>query len=77
MTQNLVMFGRENCIPIEVMFGDHTHEANRIYGDFVWKLEWVQHAHNVAQKHLNNSANRQKELYDAKINANWYQYVGD
>ena len=66
-----MMLGRENCIPAEVMFGHRTLEANRTYGNFVWKLkEWMQHVHNVAQKHLNNSAKGQKELYDAKINAN-------
>ena len=59
------------------MFGHSTHEANRTYGDFVWKLkEWIQHAHDVAWKHLNNLVKRQKELDSAKINADWYE-VGD
>ena len=60
-----------------MMFGQHTHEANATYGDIVWKLkEWMQHAPHVAQKNMNNSAKRQKALYDAKIHANQYE-VGD
>ena len=44
LTTNLMMLGRENCIPEEVMFGQHTHMANAIYRDFVWKLkEQMQH----------------------------------
>ena len=39
----------------------------------MWKLkEQMQHVHNVAWKHLNNSGKRQRELYDAKHNANQY-----
>ena len=38
------------------MFGQHTHKTNTTYGDFVWKLkEQMQHAHDVAQKNMNNS----------------------
>ena len=77
LTPNLMMLGREIHIPAEVMFGQHTHEANTIYGDFVWKLkEQVQHAHDVTKKNMNNSAKRQKALYDARIHANQYE-VGD
>ena len=37
----------------------------------VWKLkEQMQHAHNVAQKNMNNSAKRQKALYNARIYVN-------
>ena len=35
LTSNLMMLGRENHIPAEVMFGQHTHEANTTYGDSV------------------------------------------
>ena len=55
LTPNRMMLGRENCIPVEVMFGQHTHKTNTTYGDFLWKLkEQMQHAHNVAQKNVNN-----------------------
>ena len=69
-----MMVGIDNCIPAEVMFGQHIHEANAAYGDFVWKLEeQMQHAHDVTQKNMNNSAKRQKALYDARIHANQYE----
>ena len=65
------MLGGENCIPAEVMLSRYTHKANVTCGDFVWKLiEQMQHAHDVAQKNINNSAKRQKALYNARIHAN-------
>ena len=41
----------------------------------MWKLkDWMQHAHDVAQKNMNNSAKRQKALYDAIIHAKQYEF---
>ena len=74
LTPNVMRLGRENHIPAEVVFGQHTHKANATYGDFMWKLkEQMQDAHDVAQKNMNNAAKRQKELYDARIHANQYE----
>ena len=36
----------------------------------------MQHAHDVARKHLHNSAKRQKQAYAVKVEANQYD-VGD
>ena len=61
LTPTLMMLGKENHIPSEVVFGQHTHEANTTHKDFVWKLkEWMQLTPDMAQKNMINSAKRQK-----------------
>ena len=56
------------------MFGEHDHESYKINGDYVWEMKkQMQHAHNVAWKHLRKSARRQRELYDQRVQTNLYQ----
>ena len=77
LTPYLMMLGRETRMLAEVMFGQHSHESNEIYGEYVHKLkERMQHAHDVARTHLHDSAKRQKQIYDVKVKANLYE-VGD
>ena len=77
LTPNLMMLDRETRMLAEVMFGQHSHESNETYGEYVHRLkERLQHAHDVARTHLCDSAKRQKQTYDAKVKANQYE-VGD
>ena len=56
MAANLLMFGRENQLPIEVIPGTHstsTGEAVTPYGEYVDGLrDHMQRAHDVAKKYL-------------------------
>lgn len=70
LTPNLLMLGREVRLPAEIMFGSGTTtvgEQVSSYGEYVEKLKTrMQHAHHVARQHLQSSARRQKQNYDAK-----------
>ena len=74
MTPNLLMLEQKVQTPTEVMFGEHEHESYKTYSDYVWEMKkWMQHAHDVAWKHLGKSAQRQKELYDQRVQTNLYE----
>ena len=77
MTPNLLMFGREVRMPIEVMLGPSralTDEEVTSYGDYVETLrEQMQRAHDVAWKHVGRSAICTKEYYDAKCTLTKYK----
>jgi len=79
MTPNLLMLGREVRLPAEVMYGGRCASGESVtsYGEYVETLKSrMQHAHEVARKHLKLSTERHKELYDA--NVKMYKYkVGD
>lgn len=75
MTPNLLMLGREVRLPAEVMFGSQTTKLEEIttYGEYVEKLkERMQHAHELARKHLSAVGRRQKQSYDAKLSFHRY-----
>jgi len=72
---NMLMFGREVRLPVEVMLGSHGSQGGPIssYGDYVAKLKTkMQKAHLVCRKHLEISAKRQKAYYDTK--QSFYKY---
>ena len=75
-TPNMLMFGREARLPIEVILGigaTSTGDEVASYGDYVNSLkERMQVAHDLARKHLGRNALRMKESYDAKKNLNQY-----
>ena len=75
-TPNMLMFGREARLPIEVILGigaTSTGEEVASYGDYVNSLkERMQVAHDLARKHLGQNALQMKESYDAKKNLNQY-----
>lgn len=77
LTPNLLMLGREVRLPAEVMFGTgKTPVGDQIasYGEYVSDLrDKMAHAHDVARKHLEKSAVRQKDHYDAKQVVTVYQ----
>ena len=79
LTPNLLMLGREVRLPAELMYGSQSNATSEIqsYGEYVEHLKTrIEHAHEVARKHLLTSATRQAEIYDAKLS--FYQYqVGD
>lgn len=77
----LLMMGREAHIPVELMYGGQCNENTEVqsYGEYVEQL-WtrMQHAHEVARKHLSISAKRQAEIYYSKLsgyhyNVGWVQ----
>ena len=75
LTPNLLMLGREVRLPVEVMYGTKTTSEGELnsYGEYVSQLrDRMQHAHDVARKHLEKSATRQKELYDVKVKLETY-----
>lgn len=79
LTPNLLMLGREVRLPAELMYGSQCNENWEIqsYGDYVDHLRTkIQHAHEVARKHLASSAKRQAEIYDAKLSVYHYN-TGD
>ena len=80
LTPNLVMLGREVRLPGEIMYGSGTKftgEQITSYGEYVDKLrERMQKSHEVARKHLNASAEYQRQHYDAKISHTQYK-TGD
>ena len=79
MTPNLLMFGREVRIPIEIMLGSSkapTEKEATSYGGYVEALrERMQRAHDVAWKHLGKNAICTKEHYDAKCSLTKYKQV--
>ena len=75
MTPNLIMFGREVHLPIEVLYLSDANADGEVatYGEYVHKLrERLQRAHAITRRHLGNSANRQKQAYDAKLSFHQY-----
>ena len=70
MRPNLLMFGREVRMPIEVIFGvskNQNQEGVTSCGDNVDTLrEQMHQAHDIAQKYLGKNAIWLKEHYDAK-----------
>jgi hypothetical protein len=63
-TPNLLMFGHEIQLPIDIMF-PNTVDVPQCPNEYV---EWIKmalsEAHEYARKHLQKSASRQKRLYD-------------
>ena len=75
LTPNLLMLGREARLPAEIMFGSRTVEGDiTSYGEYVDKLKAkMQHAHDIARKHLHATSKRQKEHYDGKMLLNRFE----
>ena len=75
LTPNLLMLGHEAQLPAEVMFGSCTVEGDiTSYGEYVGKLKAkMQHAHDIAQKHLHATSRQQKEQYDGKMLLNCFK----
>ena len=76
LTPNLLTMGREVRLPAELAFGTaKTRDGFPItsYGEFVDRLrQRMQHAHDIARRHLSSAAKRSKDLYDTKIALNKY-----
>ena len=70
LTHNLLTMGREVRLPAELVFrstGSYRDEEVTSYGEYVDVLRSrMQHAHEIARKHLNSAAKRSKEIYDTK-----------
>ena len=79
MTPHLLTMRREVRLPAELVFGSTNTSDEEItsYGDYVDSLRTrMQHAHEIARKHMSTAAKRNKELYDAKVAFHRYS-VGD
>ena len=79
LTPNLLFLGREVRLPAELMYGGQSTASNEYhsYGEYVEHLKVrMQHAHEVARKHLHTSAKRQAAIYDSKLSVYHYK-VGD
>ena len=77
LTPNPLMMGREVRLPVELAFNSiRTYQGEKVttYGKYVDSLrDKVQHAHNVARKHLDAAAKRSREIYDTTVLVNKYQ----
>ena len=79
LTPFMLMMGREARLPAELMYGSQCNENGEIqsYGAYADQLRnRMQHAHEVARRHLAFSARRQAEIYDSKLSVYHYN-VGD
>ncbi|MEW8545559.1 MAG: reverse transcriptase domain-containing protein [Candidatus Thiodiazotropha sp.] len=80
LTPNMLTTGREVRLPAELVLGSkNARDGMPItsYGDYVDQLrQRMQHAHEIARRHLSSAAQRSKDIYDAKIAFNKYN-VGD
>ena len=64
-TPNLLVFGRENRAPPDIVFGSPEEEPDASYDDFVEKVRERQVlAYSEVRKSLQKSANRNKKYYD-------------
>ena len=79
MTQNLLTMGREVRLPGELVFGStnlYDGEDITTYGEYVDVLRArMQHAHEVARKHMSSAAKRSKDLYDTRVAFHRYDEV--
>ena len=67
VSPNLMMFGTEINMPIDVMVGTPPHESNLCPVQYVeWIKQSLKHAYTYATKQLNANAQRQKHNYDLK-----------
>ena len=80
LTPNLLTMGREVRLPAELIFGSSTTMDGveiTSYGDYVDMLRSrMQHAHEIARKHIGSAVKRNKQIYDSKVSLNKYE-VGD
>lgn len=71
MTPHFLTMGREVRLPAELVYGSATNfngEEMTSYGDYVDTLRArIQHAHEIARKHMSVAAKRSKDLYDSKV----------
>ncbi len=73
LSPNMVMLGREVRMPMELTVPENTKEKNN-YGEYVNDIRAsLYKAHEITRKHLEKSAKRQQDYYDAKTNLHHYQ----
>ena len=77
MTPNLLMLGREVRLPLDVIYSrpeSMDHDTIESYGDYVDKLRsQMNHAHEVARRHLQKALRRHKDSYDVKTKLHIYE----
>ena len=80
LTPNLLTLGREVRLTAELIFGSvEAYQGDEItsYVEYVDTLRTrIQHAHEIARRHLDSAAKSSKEIYDTKVSVNSYN-VGD
>ncbi|XP_053376551.1 uncharacterized protein K02A2.6-like [Mercenaria mercenaria] len=77
LTPNLLTMGREERLPAELVFGSTTNKSEvpvTSYGDYVDGIRSkMNHAHDIAMKHLQKSAARSHDIYDKRMLVNNYE----
>jgi hypothetical protein len=76
---NLLLFGEENRLPVDLMYADCTleQEVPLCPQEYIeWIRDAARSAFSTAQKHLKQSAQRQKRLYDKNTHLREFR-VGD
>ena len=74
-TPNMLMFGRELCMPAEIVFGpgSSSHDTVSSYGIYIEEIrEKLNRAHTITREHLQKSAERNKAVYNSKVLVNKY-----
>ena len=70
LSPNILNLGREVRLPADIVYGHTsvTEEEVPAYCDYVEELRYrLLRAHDVARKHLKQSAKRSKEVYDTRV----------
>jgi hypothetical protein len=76
-TPNMLMFGRETRLPIELMFCPPEGNTSETYGGFAHHIrERLDRAHHLCRNQLQAKGQRQRESYDAKSTLRKFQ-LGD
>ncbi len=74
MTPNMIMLGKEVRLPLEIVTPAKEKPQATQYGEYVGTLrENLIHAHEITRKHLEQSALRQQDAYDCKVQLHRYQ----
>jgi transposase InsO family protein len=75
-TPNLLFFGREIPLPVDLMFGGPNEEAKCPVEYVEWVRQAMSDAYEMARENLGKSATRQEREYNRKTDARTYK-VGD
>ena len=73
---NAIMFGRENCMPIDIVLGtpDDTSATPQPANDYVYDLhERLNNSYRLVREHLGKAASRRKARYDVGVKESSFQ----
>ena len=73
-TPNMVMLGRENRMPVDLLYGVPKGVPQPVYGDYVQELKTtLEKIHQHVRVNLNRAAERQDSYYDVRLSRTPYE----